>query len=50
MPTGSVFIFSSKVTKSGQTKLFQFKVKIITIVAIIGARAKGKAIAKKILI
>ena len=47
MPTGSVFMSSSKVTSSGQRKLFQFNVKTMTVAAIIGLRAKGSAILKK---
>ena len=49
MPTGSVFISSSKVMSSGQRKLFQFSVKMMTAAAIAGLRASGSAMRKKIL-
>ena len=39
---------SSKVTSSGQRKLFQLSVKTITVAAISRARASGSAMRKKI--
>ena len=47
IPTGKVFMFSSKTTSRGQRKLFQFSVNMMTAAAIIGARAKGRAIRAK---
>ena len=48
IPTGSVFICSSNTTSKGHRKLFQLRVKMMTVAAMSGARASGRAIFQKI--